>query len=85
MQLLPQPQDSNSAAKFKLYGFPDEALVTMALQDFYRTSAETPRDFLIYNMFEELIFTGTMAADAQVLKLESKNRIEEKAVYKKED
>lgn len=85
MQLIPQPQDNNPAMKFKLGGFPDDALLTSALENFYRGKNDLPRSFIIYNMFDELIFTGQMAEDGRLANLESKPRTEDSTKYKKEE
>lgn len=85
MQLIPQPQDSSETLKFKLYGFPDEALVGGALEHAYFKQAEARRQFLIYNMFDELIFSGAMDAEGRVAMLDSKQRRDDGDKYKKED
>ncbi|MDE2311803.1 MAG: hypothetical protein KGJ93_01785 [Patescibacteria group bacterium] len=78
MQLMVQPQnlDSGQSMKFTLRGFPEEPSVVSALQNFYRGQNQQPRQFLIYNTFDELIFSGSVNESGQVASLEFKDRRE---------
>lgn len=85
MQLIKQEENYGQAVKFKLWGFPEEETVKTALANFYKTSPETPKEFAIFNMFDELIFTGQVLENGEVSQLESKDRKEDPDKFKKED
>ena len=77
MQLfIVQTQDIAGSVKLALRGFPEEPSVVSALQNFYRGQNQQPRQFLIYNTFDELIFSGSVNESGQVVSLESKDRRE---------
>ena len=66
MLLIPEAEVSGEAMKFKLQGFPDESAVASSLERFYRERPEAPRIFLIFNMFAEQIFSGSVDAESRV-------------------
>lgn len=78
MILQRQESDSLSEAKFKLQGFPEEAAVASALERFYKDQPGAPRSFLIHNMFDELIFKGSVSAEGGVSELGSIERPRER-------
>lgn len=78
MILYPQEPVSPTEAKFKLQGFPDDAAIASTLERFYHEKTETPRSFVIYNMFDELIYKGAVDAEGKIAMLESIERPREK-------
>ena len=66
MLLHPQISDSPTEAKFKLQGFPEESSLASALEGFYQKQPESPRNFLVYNMFNELIFNGAVGLEGKL-------------------
>ena len=66
MILHPQASDSPAETRFKLQGFPDEGSLAAALERFYYQQPEAPRNFLVHNMFDELIFSGAVGLEGKV-------------------
>lgn len=79
MQLLtyPEPETTPGLVKLKIKGFPDEELVLQALVKYYTSSPTSPSEFKLFNMFDELIFSGRKDAAGQI-QLTSHSREEKK-------
>lgn len=84
MQLIPQQPTDVSALKFKLRGFPEDAAIKYSLEQFYRGQTGQPRNFLIYNMFDELIFTGSVDEHGRLGVFAPQDRREDKNKLKPE-
>ena len=74
MILHPEASDSANEAKFKLQGFPEESSLLSDLERFYKNQPEAPRNFLVRNMFDELIFSGAVGLEGKVQMLKPIDR-----------
>lgn len=83
MKLLYQLGQPESPATFKLQGFPEEAAVVLALEREYGNQSALQRQFVIYNMFDELIFSGSVDTAGKVAILKPEDRRDE-TKYKKD-
>jgi hypothetical protein len=74
MTLTYEPLAPNEPVKFKLRGFPEEAAVRSALEGFYAKNPDADRRFSVDNMFQELIFSGSVDGEGRVLEIRAHDR-----------
>lgn len=60
MKITNEPLVPGSPVKFTVTGFPEESAVRSSIERFYAIKTDADRSFLIFNAFQEQIFSGTM-------------------------
>ena len=74
MTITNEPIVENSPVKFKVTGFPEENSVRSAIERFYGLKKDADRNFLIFNAFDEQIFSGLTGEEGKILNLTANSR-----------
>jgi hypothetical protein len=70
MTITNEPVIAGQPVKFKLSGFPEESAVRSSIERFYALKAEADKNFLIFNAFDEQIFSGKVGENGKIESLE---------------
>lgn len=85
MTITNEPLQPDFPVKFTVNGFPEEEAVLGSVQRFYKLKPDAFRKFTINNAFAELIMSGSVDSDGNILQFEHHERPKKHVVETKND